>query len=68
MSLFKPIVALFLMALLADLIVQFGILWRIHFAFSMTHGVSILICIIGVLYAFKSRHMKDIVKDWVRAH
>jgi hypothetical protein len=68
MGLFKPMVTFFLVALLADISVQFGILWRIHFAFSMTHGMSILIGCIGLIYALKSRHMKDIVKDWVRVN
>jgi hypothetical protein len=68
MMLFKPMIGLFLLALLADMAVQLGILWRIHFAFSLPHGLSILICVIGLVYAFKSRHMKDIVGDWVRAN
>jgi hypothetical protein len=68
MWLFKPLVMLFVVALLADISVQLGILSRIHFAFSATHGFSILIALIGLVYAMKSRHMRDIVNDWVREH
>lgn len=63
-SLFKPMIALFVVALVIDIVIQVSILWRIHFAFSATLGYSLLIAAVGLIYALKSQHMRDLVSDW----
>jgi hypothetical protein len=63
---FRAIPALFIAALVLDIAVQVGILHRIDFRFSFTHGASILIAFIGLVYTIKSRHMRDLPIDWSR--
>jgi len=66
-GLFKWIPTFFVMALLADIAVQVSILSRIGFQFSFTHGLSILIAIIALVYFKQSRHMQDLPLDWARS-
>nr|WP_136252460.1 DUF2919 family protein [Ningiella ruwaisensis] len=63
-ALFRFIPALFAIALLGDIAVQLSILARIGFTFSATHGVSLILAISGLLYLTKSRHMRDLPRDW----
>jgi hypothetical protein len=65
-GMFKFIPAIFLLALLADIAVQLSILFRMDFRFSFTHGLSLLIAGVGLAYAAKSRHMKDLPRDWCK--
>lgn len=65
-SLFKIIPLLFVIALLSDIAVQIGILSRMHFQFSFTHGISIVLAMVALAYASKSKHMRDLPWDWSR--
>ncbi|WP_371193338.1 DUF2919 family protein [Glaciecola sp. SC05] len=64
--LFSIIPAVFAIALLADIAVQMSILWRIDFQFSLAHGLAILLATVGLVYASKSKHMRDLPVDWSR--
>ena len=54
-------------ALIFDALIQLYMLSEINFAFSMTHGVTLLIVVCGLLYMRQSRYMKHLVKDWSSA-
>lgn len=62
--LFRMLRSLMYLALLSDLTIQMYMLWRIDFMFSMAHGLSIIICIIGIFYVSRSRYLSFAAKDW----
>ena len=57
----KPFMAL---ALLIDASIQFYILARLQFSFSMSHGLAIAMAILGLMYILRSSHLKNLIKDW----
>lgn len=63
---FRLIPILFTIALASDIAVQIGILSRIDFRFSFTHGISILVSCVGLAYLAKSQHIRDLPIDWSR--
>jgi hypothetical protein len=51
-------------ALIADAVVQGHMLWKIHFVFSLSHGLSLVISLFGLIYIVNSQYMKNLVMDW----
>ncbi|MFC4699107.1 DUF2919 family protein [Glaciecola siphonariae] len=67
-SWFKVVPILFVIALVGDIAIQLNILSRLDFRFSLTHGLSILLALIGLIYAHKSRHVRELPIDWAKAN
>ncbi len=51
-------------SLIIDAGIQLYILQSINFVFAMNYGVSLFLVFCGFLYLFKSRYIRDLVKDW----
>lgn len=63
---FRWLKPLMLLALCIDLVIQAYILTQMQFAFSMSHGVSICMCGLGLMYLIRSQHLKNLTYDWSR--
>jgi hypothetical protein len=63
-KIFKLLPIIMAAALIADAAMQVQILWKIHFAFSLSHGVPLVICLLGLIYIVKSKYIKNLVNDW----
>jgi len=51
-------------ALICDAAIQLYMLDEIDFAFSMNHGISLLMAFCGLLYMSQSQYMGHLMKDW----
>lgn len=63
-KIFKLLPMIMATALIADAVIQVQMLWKIHFVFSLSHGVPLVICLLGLIYIVKSIYIKDLVQDW----
>ena len=51
-------------ALICDAAIQLYMLDEIKFAFSMNHGLSLLMAFCGLLYMSQSQYIRYLMKDW----
>lgn len=51
-------------ALVCDAGIQLYMLDAIKFAFSMNHGLSLLMAFCGLLYMSQSKYIRHLMKDW----
>lgn len=65
-AIFKSLKPAMIMALVIDLLIQGYILTKLQFAFSMSHGVSICMCGLGLVYLIRSEYLKNLTNDWSR--
>jgi hypothetical protein len=61
---FKTLPVLMFIALLTDVVIQIYMLNEMRFAFSMSHGLSIVISFIGIMYLARSQYIKNLIVDW----
>lgn len=61
---FKLLPFLLYLALLLDAAIQLYMLEEIEFAYSMSHGFSLLIAFCGILYMSKSKYFRELIVDW----
>ena len=61
---FRPLIWCMGLALLLDIGIQMYMLQEIGFAFSMSHGMSLLLAISGLIYLINSKYIKHLIIDW----
>ncbi|MGB3726192.1 MAG: DUF2919 domain-containing protein [Glaciecola sp.] len=63
-SRFKMLPWLMAFALLLDASMQTYMLYETHFAYSLSHGLSLLIAVLCMWYLVKSQYLKTLFIDW----
>jgi len=62
--LFRALPWFMITALLLDLAIQLYMLWQIHFRYSLSHGLSIIISATFIIYIMQSEYFKTLLQDW----